>query len=518
MRFISTISSKIPKNVWIAVMLLVFAVVVKFVGIQQHLFFGFEQGRDALRIQSLLHLEDVFLVGPKTDIDGIFHGPWYYYLMTIPYFIGRGEPLAASVFLILLNATIPVIFFFWWYQISHKKSIGIVAAAASLFSFELFAYSRWLSNVSPALPLFTAGYYCLWKYQQAAHSAQKKKNPKKKTKQIAWWFVVSATLMGFAAQFEIILSLWLLVAIVVLLGSKIITMPSWQTVGLSLLGAGFWYLPLVVFNLKYDFISLTAVLAHLSENGEKAFSLAPAMQLYGAMVIRLWQKTALFLPSFFSLVGLAITGVGLAVLYAQKKQLRGMMVTALVIVFSTFPVVFFIESLTLVQVYAGIGIAMIQALLLALYGFFVAGTTKNKYQLLARIGGVCLGVLLLASGVRSTAFAWQDKGTFFRTIQDDLNYADQKRILAFIQENKPHDEAYFVKAFTIPYYQEEGWLYLHQHHLGDMLEPGANTIFVIIEEKVDPYWRDQWLLDLGETEVLKEQVFGKITVQKRQRI
>ena len=73
--------------------------------------FGFEQGRDAYRITHLIHGKDLFLVGPKTDIAGIFHGAWYYYLMALPYFVGRGSPIFASWFLAILGSLVPLVFY-----------------------------------------------------------------------------------------------------------------------------------------------------------------------------------------------------------------------------------------------------------------------------------------------------------------------------------------------------------------------------------------------------------------------
>jgi len=67
------------------IILLIFftAFAVRWIRIPEYLFFGYEQGRDALVIKDIYIMEKFTLVGPKTDIDGVFHGPIYYYLMTI---------------------------------------------------------------------------------------------------------------------------------------------------------------------------------------------------------------------------------------------------------------------------------------------------------------------------------------------------------------------------------------------------------------------------------------------------
>ena len=61
--------------------------------------FYFDQGRDALVIWRLLHEGKFFLIGPVTGLDGIFLGPFYYYLIAPLYLLGGGSPVAPAVFL-----------------------------------------------------------------------------------------------------------------------------------------------------------------------------------------------------------------------------------------------------------------------------------------------------------------------------------------------------------------------------------------------------------------------------------
>lgn len=492
------------KLLWMGAAVFLLAVVARGMRLSEKLFFGFEQGRDAMRIQSLLQFEDIMLVGPKTDIARIFHGPWYYYFMTIPYFIGSGEPLIAAEFLIILGALLAVLFYYWWYELTKKKWMAVVGGLATAFSFELITYSRWLSNVSPTLPLFGVGFYALWRYYRSNKG---------------WWFVASLSVMALAAQFEIVLTFWLVVALLVLVITKLIKLPSWRFTVLGLVAAGFWYLPLLAFNVKYDFLTVKSILALISgEGSEGGLDLIANLQGYGRMLFRLWQKTVFFLPGVWSAVAALLSAGGVALLLQDKKEpkWRWLVLVSLIFLLSTLPVVFFGHSLGLIQVYAGIGIALLQLALLGVWGWSSEYVqTKNKWAL------VGLGAMLLlfgSSAVRSLKYVWEVRDTFYRTIQDDLNYSDQRRIIQHIVSNRPPEGVpYFIKAFTIPYYQEEGWMYLHEHLVGDPLDPGAGVIFVIIEEKVDPYWREQWIKDLGETYLVEEHMFGRILLQERWR-
>jgi len=58
-----------------------------------NLFFGPEQGNDFKIIRDIVVSHKYTLIGPKTDIGGVFHGPIYYYLAVIPFFFSGGDPL-----------------------------------------------------------------------------------------------------------------------------------------------------------------------------------------------------------------------------------------------------------------------------------------------------------------------------------------------------------------------------------------------------------------------------------------
>lgn len=54
---------------------------------------------------------------------------------------------------------------------------------------------------------------------------------------------------------------------------------------------------------------------------------------------------------------------------------------------------------------------------------------------------------------------------------------DQHRVLNDIADHAEGD--FFVKAFSIPYYQEDNWMYLHQQQFPSVqLMPGTNQIYV----------------------------------------
>ena len=60
--------------------------------------FWFDQGRDAKIVWDIWHSHKLTLIGPTTGIEGIFLGPFYYYLITPAYILGGGNPVYPAVF------------------------------------------------------------------------------------------------------------------------------------------------------------------------------------------------------------------------------------------------------------------------------------------------------------------------------------------------------------------------------------------------------------------------------------
>lgn len=133
-------------------LLLIAAFILRVYRVGQILNFYYDQGRDALVIWDLIHSHKFFLIGPTTGLAGIFRGPYYYYLITPFYFLGKGSPIWPSVFL-----AFTAVFAIWLLYVLGKKiqglATGFLAVVIATFSFYIIFASRWLSNPTPMLLL-----------------------------------------------------------------------------------------------------------------------------------------------------------------------------------------------------------------------------------------------------------------------------------------------------------------------------------------------------------------------------
>ena len=115
--------------------------------------FYYDQGRDALKVQEILTFKDFPMIGPTTGIAGLFLGPFWFYLITPFYWLGKGNPVIAANFISLFDVG-AVFLIYWLGKEFYNRKVGLIAALLWGCSFYLVLSGRWLSNPAP-FPFFT---------------------------------------------------------------------------------------------------------------------------------------------------------------------------------------------------------------------------------------------------------------------------------------------------------------------------------------------------------------------------
>lgn len=452
------------------------AFLIRWYKLPEYLFFGYEQARDALVIKGIYTLCSLTLIGPKTDIDGIFHGPLYYYLMSPVYAIGGGNPVFASLILVFLTSLIPVILFFLYKNVFGSKIWAFFGATISVFSFELITYSRWLHHYAFGLFFVVLSMYFLWDFI-------KQKQDK--------FFILSVIFAGLASQFEIILPLQFIVVYSSLLIFKVIRIPSLKAIFLAGTANLIIFAPLIIFNFRHQNIIGNAIF-NLLQKGSHGFDFR---NYY-------WQIESVFQRSLVNIDGTQIVVFLMLVtgLWLCWKNLKLRLALWFFLAWSLMSLGILPFGVSLPQLFLGTGVGLIGLLLLAM---------KSSKLITA-----AMLILMLCGWKNNLQNIQNNHNFFFVTIQDDLNLADQKKLLKYI-----HDDAdgqpYQLVAFTIPYLHPEAWQYLQKLYYSNDKSENAKIKYVIIESQVAFYHKDQWIADLGPTQLVWEKYFGKIRLQKR---
>lgn len=126
---------------------------------QNNIVFGYDQARDAYIAQQISQ-GDLKILGPPVSLKGFYHGVFYYYFITIPYYLSAGSPILPVIFISIFNiAAIPFVYLIGKNLFSRK--VALLSAILYAISFDIIQYSNWLSNPSLAVPSSVLMYYGL---------------------------------------------------------------------------------------------------------------------------------------------------------------------------------------------------------------------------------------------------------------------------------------------------------------------------------------------------------------------
>ncbi len=208
------------------------------------LVFTYDQGRDAIMMQKIESGHPT-LIGPVTGLDGVYLGPFWYYLIFPFYFLGQGNPVFAAIEMKLFSVGV-VIFLYMWGRKAKLSYAGLLAGALYTFSFSNIIFARWLSNPVP-LPFFAIlGFYTLWS------ALQSKK----------WWlFAFTGFIFGCCLQLEAANAFWFIPSTAVIFFVETGIQPwkrdragTLRRMAALIGGFSLTVLPQFLFELKYHFL------------------------------------------------------------------------------------------------------------------------------------------------------------------------------------------------------------------------------------------------------------------------
>lgn len=251
-------------------MILVGAFFVRVYRIDQMLGFYFDQGRDAKVIWDFWHNGRLFLIGPTTGIEGIFRGPWYYWLIAPAYLLGNGNPVWPSVFLSLITVVAIFFAFLVGREILDWRA-GFLSACIAAFSFQLVQASRWLSNPTPMLLISMLLVYFLFLVVRGRK----------------WAWVVVGFLLGQAMQFGSAAEIFYFPAVALTALWQRKNLPSLKL--LIIIGGVFIlsFIPQIIFDIRWKGVLSNAVYKFLFD--ENSFK------------ISFWEVVKMRLPFYFDL-------------------------------------------------------------------------------------------------------------------------------------------------------------------------------------------------------------------------
>ena len=458
--------------------LFLIAIFLRFAFLNNNLFFGPEQGRDLLVVKDIVLNHKLTLIGSKTDISGVFHGPLFYYLSTIPFILSHGDPLFISFFFVLINsATV-----FPLYLLGKKlrnKQVGLLAALLFAFSFNAIVYARWLSNPPLSIPFAASAMYFLVAFLKGS-------------KKSLLGFSIFIGLLNQAEFLNILFYAVIIIGIYVIFFDRFRKLSPvflfLNIVIITLLSVGTF----ILFDLRHQFLITNSILHLLT--GQTGFSVSFLSSVEQCLSVFLTAFGMTVFP-FWTIPGYVVLLASLiVVINISRKQKE----------YNLFILWLFIPVVLLICLHQNVldqfFVSLLPAFLL-LTAILVDAIWKKFF-----VGGLLVLLVLIFSSL----FFWfqnipSNTNIFFQLTQPDLRYNDE---LATIDQvyKESGNTPFAIQTYTIPYWSQQAWQYLFwsygEKRYGKAVgeEKDAKDLFVIIQaDPGNPAYQEAWLKNIVST-------------------
>ncbi|MDO8657999.1 MAG: glycosyltransferase family 39 protein [Candidatus Levybacteria bacterium] len=116
--------------------------------ISQNFLFLMDQGRDMMAVKSIVFDLHPTLIGPYTSLRGVFQGPLWYYLLSIPTIIFNGNPWGTILLMLSISIGALVVTYLWTKRLFGEKT-AIITSFLLAVSPEAVAAATYSWNPHP---------------------------------------------------------------------------------------------------------------------------------------------------------------------------------------------------------------------------------------------------------------------------------------------------------------------------------------------------------------------------------
>lgn len=475
---------------------LLFAFLVRVWRVDQILGFYFDQGRDAKAIWDFWHNGRLFLIGPTTGIEGIFRGPWYYWLIAPWYLLGNGDPVWPAIFLSLTTILAIALLYVLGAMIGGRVT-GFVAVAVASFSFYLVQASRWLSNPTPMLLISMVLILSMFLVMEGRRWA---------------WILIGFTL-GMAMQFGSAAEVFYFPAVLIFAVIERKNLPGIKTFLAAFCLFLITLLPQIIFDLRHSGVLSGAIKEFLFGKGSFSGSfhevISRRLEIYFSVFSNKIFPTTAGLSTWFSVAGLGI------VIFNWKRLISNKRFVAIAIVF--------IAPLAGLLFYQGNYGNIYDYYFTGYYFVFVLILSSIFTSLNPSLGNLTASVFLL--------FFLSNNGDILKTylnsdvsLKSSIFLGNQKQAVDWVYRDAK-DKNFNVDVYVPPVITHAyDYLFLwrgNTRHNGKI--PATEQIPLLYtlyeEDPPHPERLEEWYKRQEGIGEIKETVrFGAITVERRERI
>jgi hypothetical protein len=213
--------------------------------------YTYDQGRDFIAGAHIILNHKLPFIGPTTGINGLFHGAWWYYLLSLPYLIFHGAPIGYYWFNFCIQFALLIIL-----MIFLKKEFGILAALIFGLLVALSPYFTFISlfignnvMVLPSLLIFLICNYYLFKGEKVSPLL----------------LFATGLSLAYVGEFELSFGIFLipLYFVAIIIWKNLRKTLFNERLPFFILGLVFVFIPRILFELKNSFTQTKVLLSFL---------------------------------------------------------------------------------------------------------------------------------------------------------------------------------------------------------------------------------------------------------------
>ena len=462
-----------------------------------NIFFGPEQGNDFKIIRDIALSHKFTLIGPKTDIAGVYHGPIFYYLAIIPFLFSHGDPYIIALFFIAIQSFSVLAIYLVSKELTESRRISVLSAILFAVSFGSISYSRWISGQNLTIPLSAFFFYFLLRFLKGDSKSL---------------FLVAVTfgLMGQAEFINFLLASSVGLTVVlynfkkVWMHSKVVLLASFIIALIFSIGNFF------LFDLRHNFLITKSLMGLIGGTSGYFMPLSQSIRSSYSMFVESSMNT-LGLPNVLITNVILVSIFGVLLLNFRKKPMYHILLFWLLI---PNIVLMIMKHGALEQLY----VILVAGLIIGV-SIVIDFIWENIHPTI----GIFAAVLLISTNVWLWfSYAPTNTRLFFQSTQPKLTYKDQLNAVDYVYA-KANGRPFFFQAYTIPYFWQDGWEYIfwqrgtrNKINLPD--EKHDELLYVIIQiDRSNPTFQSDWYKQtVSKWGILKDKMtFGEITVEER---
>lgn len=484
--------------------------------------FTFDPGRDLLVVRDLVVNHKITLIGPFSGLSGVFYGPWWYWILALPFFVSGGDPTGIAIFVALANLFVPLGLYLLGKKMGSPRA-GLLGAMTGTLSPVLIGYSSQIWNPNLVPPLTMAAVLLLYKLQSLPG-----KNKTISNALLIWLGL--GIVMGLTVNFQISFGMAFLFSLVPWFIYMFVTR---QHARLGLLcfcgGIILMFLPLVAFDLRHNFLETKSILAYLHDRPVRSYNYNAlpltdkAANRWGNMQ-RLLTET--FGQNILALVATGVVTLGLFFSLRQKnkdnesneknlaKEFLPWLIVSVVFIF-----IFFMLYSDTVWDYYLAGLPVIYLSLVTTSFVLILGRMEQVMQRLVFVASLVVVIVFLFPFNRIPDWLGWDKNPW---LGDASVFRNQLAIVDYIYQDAGDSELNTM-VYTPPiydYHYQYLFLWYGQKKYGRV--PGherQGNLYLIMEpENNKPWLWEGWIKtvvkDPGHMASRKE-FPGGVVVEKR---